>query len=170
MTYTTEYRAQRDAIIAAIKTVDDVGRVHDRPRHGDFHDRWVARIGGEDQIRAWEINPTPVEVIRREQGRRHRYRTWQIRGVLAVTDQGIDTEGDPKGDIDPSASFHIIQELAGEIADAIDTAREAHTASGAFTDHETPTQIAEPQVVTIGGGALCWGITLTITGWTVVTP
>lgn len=170
MTYTSEYRAQRDAIVTAVASITNVGRVHDRPRHGDFRERWVTQIDGEDQIRAWEINPTTTEVVRREQGRRHRYRTWEIRGVVAVTDQGIETEGDPRGDTDPTASFHIIQELAGEIADALDGAREAHTAAGAFTDHETPTQIAEPQVVTIGGGALCWGVTLTLTGWTVLTP
>ena len=170
MTYTAEYRAQKDAIVAAIQSVTDVGRVHDRPRLGDFRERWVTTIDGQAQIRSWEISPAPVEVVRREQGRRHRYRTWEIRGVVAITDQGIDTEGDPDGDIDGSASYHVIQELAGEIADAIDTAREQHTADGSFIDHETPTQIAEPQVITIGGGVLCWGITLTITGWTVVTP
>lgn len=169
MTYTDEYRGQRDAIVAAINTVADVGRVHDRPRHGDFRERWTATIDGVQQIRSWELTPATIEVIRREQGRRHRYRTWEINGVVAVTDQGLADPDNPKGDTDEDASFHIIQELAGEIADAFDTARAGHVAAGTWIDHE-PTQIGQPQVITIGGQALCWGITLTIIGYTILTP
>lgn len=172
MTATEEYDAQRTAIVAAVSSVTDVGRVHDRPRHGDFRDRWVTTINGIPQIRAWEVKPGLTEVIRREQGRRHRYRTWEITGMVGLEDLAAESDPDAADPADTydDASFHVIERLAGEIADAIDTARTAHTAAGVFTDHETPTQISEPQVVTIGGGALCWGITLTITGWTVVTP
>jgi len=170
MTYTEEYNAQLAALIAATKSITDVGRVHDRPRHGDFRERWVAKIDGLEQIRSWEIAPEQTEVIRREQGRRHRYRTWAIRGVVGLSDMALEDEPqNPPADESTDASFHVAQRLAGEIADAVDVAREAHVAAGTFIDHE-PTQISEPQVVTIGGGALCWGITLTLTGYTVITP
>ncbi len=170
MTYTTEYNAQLAALVAATATVTDAGRVHDRPRHGDFRERWVAKIDGIDQIRSWEIAPEQTEVIRREQGRRHRWRTWAIRGVVGLSDMALEEEPEnPPSDIAADASFHVTQRLAGEIADAIDAARAAHVAAGTFIEQE-PTEISEPQVVTIGGGALCWGITLTLTGYTIVTP
>lgn len=170
MTYTSEYNAQLAALVAAAKTVADVGRVHDRPRHGDFRDRWVANIDGADQIRSWEIAPEQTEVIRREQAGRHRYRTWALRGVVGLADMALEDEPEnPPADEATNASFHVAQRLAGEIADALDAARAAHVAAGTFIDHD-PTQIGEPQVVTIGGGALCWGITLTLTGYTIVHP
>ena len=172
MSYTSEYNDQKDAIVAAISSVTDVGRVHDRPRYGDFRERWVTNINGQPQIRSWEITPGETQVVRREQGRRHRYRTWEIRGVVGLEDLAAEAnpdEADP-ADTFANASYHVIQRLAGEIADAIDGARTQHTADGTFIDHETPTQIGEAQVVTIGGGALCWGITLTITGYTILTP
>lgn len=171
MTYTSEYRAQNAAIVAAITSVTDVGRVHDRPRYGDFREMTVVKLNGVDQIRSWEIAPEPVEVVRREQGRRHRYRTWTIRGVVGLAD--LAAEEDEKqatpGDIAGGATFHVVQELAGEIADALDTARASWVADGVFID-TAPTQIEEPTVVTIGGGAICWGITLRIDGYTIVTP
>jgi hypothetical protein len=171
VTYTSEYNAQLTAIRTAILTVPDVGRVHDRPRHGDFRERWIATINDVPQIRAWEISPQPDEVVRREQGRRHRYRTWQITGVVGLED--LAAEADPN-ETDPAdeyaaASFHILRRTAGEIADALDAARPAWVAAGTFIDTD-PTQQAEATVVTIGGGALCWGTTLTIRGYTIVTP
>ena len=175
MTYTTEYNDQLAAIQAAILAVDDpanqvyIGRVHDRPRHGDFMQRWVTSIEGVDQIRAWEIAPNLNEVNRREQSRRHRYRTWQITGVVGLTDMAAEEDEDnPPGDVHTDASFHTINRLAGEIADSIDTAREAHVAAGTWIHHD-PTQISEPTVVTIGGGALCWGVILLLRGYTIVT-
>jgi hypothetical protein len=171
MTYTSEYNAQLNAIRTAILTVPAVGRVHDRPRHGDFRERWVTNIGGINQIRAWEISPQPDEVIRREQGRRHRYRTWQITGTVGLED--LAAEQDPNttdpADAYPAASFHVLRTLAGEISDALDAARPAWVAAGTFIDTD-PTQQGEAQVVTIGGGALCWGTTLTMRGYTIVTP
>jgi hypothetical protein len=173
VTYSSEYDAQVEAIRTAILTVPDVGRVHDRPRYGDFRERWVATIGGVDQIRAWEISAQPDEVVRREQGRRHRYRTWQITGTVGLEDLSI--EADPEAsatspnDSFPDASYHHLRRLAGEIGDALDTARPTWVAAGTFIDTD-PTQQGEPTVITIGGGALCWGTILTIRGYTIVTP
>lgn len=170
MTYTDEYNAQLAALLVAVTAVTDVGRVHDRPRHGDFRERWVVELNGITEIRSWEIAPEQTDVVRREQGRRHRYRTWAIRGVIGLSDIALEDEPEnPPADEATDASFHVAQRLAGEIADSIDAARESHVAAGTFIDHE-PVQIGEPQVVTIGGGALCWGVTLTLTGYTVITP
>lgn len=171
MTYTAEYNAQLEAIRTAILTVTDVGRVHDRPRHGDFRDRWTTTINGIEQVRAWEISPQPDEVVRREQGRRHRYRTWQITGSVGLEDLALEADPDESDPNDSftDASFHTLRRLAGEISDALDTARPAWVAAGTFIDTD-PTQQGEAQVVTIGGGALCWGTTLTLRGYTIVTP
>lgn len=171
MTYTSEYNAQLAAIRTAVLSVANVGRVHDRPRHGDFRERWVARINGLDQIRAWEISPQPDETIRREQGRRHRYRTWQITGVVGLEDLAAEaspSEATPNDEF-TDASFHTLRRLAGEISDALDTARPTWVAAGTFIDTD-PAQQSEAQVITIGGGALCWGTTLTMRGYTIVTP
>lgn len=168
MTYTTEYDAQRDAIVAAVRSVTDAGRVHNRPRLGDFRTRWTTTINGREEVRSWELSSDPVEVIRREQGRRHRYRTWILRGVHAIEDRSPD-DSSSQGDTDNNASYHTINRLAGEIADAIDATRDANVAAGTFIDQD-PTQIEEPTVVQIGGGPIAWGVTLTVRGYTILTP
>ncbi len=167
MSYTSEYNAQLAAIVALVGAVPDVGRVHDRPRHGDFRERWASDIDGLTQIRAWEIHPSDNEVNRREQGRRHRYREWEITGVVGLADIALEAEpGNLPLDTDSDASFHVINRLAGEIADALDLDR---SKTDSFIDTD-PCQIEPPQVLTIGGGALCWGVTLSFVGYTILTP
>lgn len=167
MTYTSEYNDQLAAIIAAINGVTDAGRIHDRPRHGDFRERWVIKINGIEQIRSWEIAPGDIDVNRREQGRRHRYREWTITGAVGLADMAIEDQPETlPTDTNTDASFHVIQRLAGEIADALDVDT---TKAGSFIDTD-PTDIDPPQVVTIGGGALCWGISLSFVGYTILTP
>lgn len=169
MTYTAEYNAQRDAITTALATVANIGRVHDRPRLGDFRSRWTTQIGAAPEIRAWEVQAGTVNVVRREQGRRHRYRNWIINGVLGLADLSAENTDNPAADLDPDASWHEINRLAGEAADALDAAREAWVAADTFIDTD-PTEIGEPTVIQIGGGPICWGVTLTIRGYTIVTP
>lgn len=169
MTFSTEYDAQLTAIRDTILTVTDVGRVHDRPRLGDFRTRWTTTVNGTPQIRAWEITPGPGDVNRREQARRHRYRNWEIRGVVGLEDLGAETTEDQPADSDLTASYHTCVRLGGEIADALDAARAANVAAGTFIDTE-PVQLSEPTVVQIGGGPIAWGITLTMRGYTILTP
>lgn len=166
MTWTAEYQEQRDAILAAIATVTDVGRIHDRPRYGDALTMWNTTIGGKPQVRSWEVrrgNTTPQRI---QQGHRHRYTTWQIVGYVGIEDSTDDRN--PK-DSDPDASYHTINQLAGEVADALEVARPANVAAGTWTDYD-PVAVPEPVVVTIGGGALCWAVTLELYGYTVVSP
>lgn len=173
MTYTTEYNAQLARLVAAISSVTDVGRVHDRPRHGDFAQMWTTKIEGVEQIRAWEISPGPERVERIQQAHRHRYRTWEIRGVVGLTDLASDSGDenlDPVGDSNTDASFHIIHRLAGEISDAIEGVRDAGRDAGDWTDLLDPVQKREPTVIEIGGGPIAWGITLTVEAYTIVSP
>lgn len=169
MTYSTEYDAQVTALHALISSVPDVGRVHDRPRAGDAETHWMTTISGVPEIRAWEIvlAPDAVNVERREQGRRHRYRTWQIVGYVGLRDTTEIVEGGDQitpMDQDLGASWHVINRLAGEIADAIDATEDL---SGTMINH-FPVDIPAPDVVTIGGNHLCWGVTLSVTGYTIV--
>lgn len=168
MSYTSEYNGQLDVIVAHVASVPNVGRVHDRPRAGSAEDHWTYEIAGINEIRAWEISPAGHSIIRREQGRRHRYRTWQIVGYVGLRDVTIIAEGgveNSPADTDPDASWHVINRLAGEIADVIDGDQRL---SDTMIDHD-PVEIPTPDVVVIGGGHLCWGITLTFTGYTIVT-
>lgn len=170
MTYSAEYDAQLARLVAAIKSVPDIGRVHDRPRAGDFEQMWVAEIDGVTQIRSWEISVGTERVARVQQAHRHRYRPWLIRGNVGLTDlnpAGDDPE--PVGDVYTDASYHVINRLAGEITDAIEADRAAGVAAGAWIDFD-PVAKAEPQVVEIGGGAIAWGITLTVEPYTIVSP
>jgi len=170
MTYTSEYNAQLARIVAAIKTVIDVGRVHDRPRHGSFLDMWMTEIDGIQVIRSWEISVGPERTERLQQAHRHRYRTWEIRGVVAVMDlDPADDEAIP-ADTHTDASYHLINRLAGEITDALEGDRLAGTAAGAWIDLLDPPTKAEPVVVEIGGGPICWGVTLTVVPYTIVSP
>lgn len=155
MSASTEQAAQRAYLVAAISSVPNVGRVHDRPRYGDAFDHWIATIGGIPTIRAWELGLSPegVRAVRTTQAHRHRYRGWLIRGWVGLEDD--------------DASYHHVTDLAGDIADAIDADR---TWAGSALDTVAPTQVTEPDVVTIGGGPLCWGVTLSVVAYTVVEP
>lgn len=150
-----EQAAQRAWLRDTIAAIDDIGIVHDRPRYGDAHQHWVTTINGKDQIRAWELGlESPgVSVSRLSANHRHRYRTWLIRGYVYIGDD--------------DATYNTIIDLAGDIADAIDA---DPTMGGAALHTTTPVQVAEPVVLTIGGGTLCWGITLTVVPYTVVMP
>lgn len=159
MSASTEQAAQRAYLAQAARTVTDVGVVHNRPRYGDAYDHWIADIGGVPRIRAWEIGLSPegVRTERTTQAHRHRYRGWLIRGYVGLEDDnGAD-----------AGSYHHVTDLAGDIADAIDSDR---TWDGSALDTVAPTQVAEPVVLTIGSGALCWGVTLSVVAYTVVSP
>jgi hypothetical protein len=167
MTWTAEYEAQRDAILAAIASVPQVGRIHDRPRYGDALTLWSTTIQGRAVVQSWEVRRGATTPQRLQQGHRHRYTTWQIVGYVAIEDSS-DPEGEP-ADRDNNASYHTINRLAGEIADALEAARLPAVAAGTWIDFE-PVEVPEPVVVTIGGGALCWAITLELNGYTVISP
>jgi hypothetical protein len=169
VTASSEYDGQVTAIRTTLLTVEGIGRVHDRPRLGDFRERWVVELAGVPEIRAWEIQTGNTRTVRREQGRRHRYREWQVNGMVGLADLPLEDSENPTGDSNLDASWHTINRLAGEAADAVDAAREAWVAAELFIETE-PTETAEPTVIQIGGGPICWGTTLTIRGYTILTP
>lgn len=156
------YADQRDAIAAHLNAIADIGLVHDRPRYGDAHEHWVTQIGGVDTIRAWEIgvDEPGIETERIQQRHRHIWRNWRIQGYLGLEDQ--------------TASYHTILNLAEQIADTLETDQKLTGPAGEFPagtclDHE-PVQTAAPTVLTIGGGFLCWGITLHLRTLEVTAP
>ncbi len=152
------YASQRDAIAAKLESIPNIGRVHARPRYGDAFDHWVTTLNGVDQIRAWEIGLGDPGIAPRriQQAHRHKYVTFSIRGYLSL----VDDAGDGSG------SYDTIVTLAETIGNTLDADQRI---SDTMIDHE-PTQIQEPLVVTIGGGALCWGITLNMTGYAIESP
>lgn len=156
----SEYSDQRDAIIGIVGAVPNVGKVHPRPRLGDAHDLYVVNLNGVDLIRGWEVGlgDPGVAPQRIQQAHRHRYRTWAIRGYHSIDDDGTITGDGP--------SYDRMMDLAEAIGDALDADQRL---GGTCLDHE-PTTIGEPDAIGIGGGWLCWGITLTLTCYTVVSP
>ncbi len=171
MTYTAEYDGQLARILAAVRGVPDVGRVHDRPRQGDFETMWTTKIDGVQQIRSWEISVGPERVERVQQNHRHRYRMWEIRGVVGLTDLAPDGDDlDTPADDYADASFHVLHRLAGEITDALEATRSAGVTAGDWIDLLDPPQKDIPTVVEIGGGAIAWGITLNVEAYTIVSP
>lgn len=154
--------SERTDQLAAIKTlmegVTDIGLIHTYPRYGDAAEHWVTNIDGRRVIRAWEIGHGEEEtrVERLSQGWRHRYRPWRIQGYVGLEDD--------------EASYNTILDLAGSIADAIDA---DPTLAGTCLylhnlDAENAVQVGAPGALVIGGAALCWGITLDFTAYTVV--
>ena len=148
------YAAQRDAIATIMATIPDIGRIHTRPRYGDAYEHWVTTLNGIDQIRAWEIGLADpgIEPRRIQQNHRHKYSTFRIQGYISLAD--VD------------ATYDTVIELAEAIGNALDADQRL---GNTMLDHE-PAVIGEPVVLTIGGGALCWGITLTMTGYEVTQP
>ena len=138
MSYTSEYNAQLARLVDAVASVTDVGRVHDRPRHGDFQEMWVAIIDGVPVIRSWTISVQNEATERREQAHRHRYRTWEILGTVGMMDLDPADDEDQPGDVHDAASYHVINRLAGEITDAIEGDRAAGTAAGTWIDLTDP--------------------------------
>lgn len=156
----SEYSDQRDAIKALIETVTDVGIVHGYPRYGDAAQHWITEIDGKKQIRAWEIGlqEPGVEVERLTQGHRHRYMNWRIQGYVGLEDE--------------AATYDTITALAEAIAAVIDADETlTGTALGILAPGGTDNavQISAADALTIGGGALCWGIDLTFSSYNVVT-
>ena len=176
----SEYTAQRDAIKAAVTGVANIGRVHDRPRYGDFHDHYV--VDGDDgwtvpHIRAWEIglDDPGVVVERLSAGWRHRYRRWRVSGYVglvdAAADDPVDSEGAAVAAAIGGASYHLITELAGSVADAIDidptlggTCLHLHAPG----DGANAVSYAEPTPLFLMGTILCWGVVLRFTTYTVI--
>lgn len=159
----TEYADQQAALVATVNTVPNVGNVHPRPRIGDAYDLYTCDIGGRQVIRAWEVGLGDVAPRRIQQGSRHRYTTWLIRGYHSLDDDGALTADGP--------SYDRMIELAYAVATAVDADQ---TLGGTMLDHE-PVQIGSPDALTllvgaggIGGGYLAWVINLTFTGYTVV--
>lgn len=152
----TEQAAQRAYLKATLEAVADIGRVHDRPRYGDAAEHWITTIDGVPQIRAWEIGLADggVTAERLTANHRHRQRPWLIRGWVGLEDA------------DDAATYKLIADLAADIADAVDV----DPTWGGSALHAPPTTVGEPVVVTIGGGSLCWGITLQAVPYTVVHP
>lgn len=157
------YTAQVTAIAAKLATVDDVGIVHTRPRFGDALTHWVTEIEGIPTIRAWEIglDVEGIRVERTTQAHRHKWTTFLIRGYMSLGEPEID---DDTGEEVPTiGGYNTLVDFASAIGDALDV---DPTVGGTMLDHNA-TQIGEPTPLVIGGGPICWGITLSLTGYVV---
>jgi len=177
------YTNQLDAIVETIDGIDGIGRIHDRPRRGDAYNLWVANIDGLDQIRAWEIGLRGGDqAVRRERitggGHNHVWRAWSIRGWVSLIEpqdiHGNGAEADEIHDTDfASDNYRSVIELGDTIAAAVEDNRRLTSTdypSGTCLELTLPPQVSEPEALTIGGGFLCWSITIDFDAYTVETP
>lgn len=144
---------QRDALVAHLETVADVGNVHSHPRLGSANDHWVATIDGVKTVRAWEVGLADpgVETARLQQSWLHRYTHWLIRGYVNI---------EPEVD----GLYVTGLDIAHQIADSIDpdhflTGPANQFPAGTVLEKE-PVQIDSPEPLTLGGGVLCWVVNL----------
>lgn len=159
-TRTADYIAQRDAIAAIVASISEVGRVHRRPRYGDAAEHWIVNYDGIPRIRAWEIGlGGPVVATDSTDAFETRRWPWIIRGYVGLEDHLGDNP-----ELDADGSYDTMLYLAAAIADAINADK---TLGGVTLDIEAPPTITEPVTLTVGGGALCWGISVTFTTWSV---
>lgn len=156
------YTAQVAAITAKMLTVPDVGVVHERPRFGDALTHWVTDINGVPTIRAWEVglDGDGIRVERTTQAHRHKWSTFLIKGYMSLGEPEEDADG---AEIPSVGGYGTLVDLALLIGDALDA---DPTVAGTMLDHNG-TQIGEPVAMVIGGGVICWGITLSMTGYVV---
>lgn len=156
-----DYLAQRDAIAAVVSAIPEVGRVHKRPRYGDAADHWIVTYDGIPRIRAWEIGLNAPGITATESTANHETRRvpWIIRGYIGLEDNLGDNQ-----EIDGGGSIDQIITYGGRIADAIKADR---TIGGTVLDLEQPPTVTDPVVVTVGGGSLCWGVSVTFVTWSV---
>lgn len=167
----TEFEDQSAALVNIIQAVDpDIGRVHNRPRYGDAYDNWIVQVDGIDQVRSWEVGLADDAVrSRRDQAGRTRYRTFEIRGFVSIIDKPVDEAEGPDWDEWVDSGYWVINRLAEQITDAIDTNPsliDPVTTNPTCIDIEEPCRIENAVPITIGGGFLCWGITIEVTTWT----
>lgn len=152
----SRYSDQLGFLVTTLEAITDIGRVHNRPRYGDAHEHWTTKLNGEDTIRAWEVGLEDPGTTNESTSQHflHERRHWIIRGYLSLIDK------DPlTGELsDSAASYHVINELGLAIASAINA---DPTMGGTALDHNE-VQVTDPAVITIGGGFLCWGISLSV--------
>lgn len=147
----SDYTDQLAVIYATVTaTVGTAGVVHDFPRYGDVFSNYVK----DDQVNGWEIGlDAPGTIDTREtQGHRKRERHWRIQGYIAVLDVGTDGNYN----LDEAGSYKTINDTAVAIADAL----EADFDLGGTALSHDPVTIEEPLQITIGGGVLCWGVSI----------
>ncbi len=175
----TVYADQRDRIKVLGETVTDIGRVHSRPRYGDFAEHYqvgTAEGFSVPHVRAWEIGLAD-EGIKTSRvtggGYRHRRRHWIIRGYVHLGDD--DAANDPEHPGTPAEianTYTTIIELAEGFADAIDgdptlagTCLFIHDEAG-----NNAVAITDPNPLMLGGGILTWGIALTFATYSEIAP
>ncbi|CAN5439100.1 hypothetical protein BH10PSE18_BH10PSE18_19040 [soil metagenome] len=82
----------RTAIVAAMNTVPDIGRVHDRERYFREEPKFRALYlytpaGGEQQLRGWTVRRTATVERDANMVRTINVHTWTIRGYMAFKDE-----------------------------------------------------------------------------------
>ena len=167
----SEYSDQRDAIVAIVEGVSGAGRVHDRPRWGDARSLWVTTIDDIEQIRAWELglrDPGQTEE-RLTQAHVHTYRHWQLRAWFSLIEPqnllGEGAEGLSEYDKDWVGDNYVrIIELGNLIKSALNADRDL---TNTCLDMTLPPQMSQPEALTIGGGHLCWSLTIDFDAYTI---
>lgn len=80
----------RDACVAKIAAIADIGKVHSYERYAaqqaDMKSLYVATISGRDQLRGWFVRRTGTNETSDALGRYVVTHTWQIRGYMALED------------------------------------------------------------------------------------
>ena len=146
------YATQLARIAAIVSAVGDIGRVHSWPRFGDAAEHYVTTVDGIRQIRGWEIglDDTGIEGQRVTEAHAAHYTNWRIRGYLSLADE--------------AASYNTIIALAEQIRAGLEA---DPTLAGACLDmvgeNQGSPDISPPDNFTIGGGHLCWTITIGFT-------
>lgn len=83
----------RDAIVAKLSAVADIGKVHGFERYavqaGEMKALYVATIAGRDQLRGWFVRRMTTQETSPVLGRYHIKHTWQIRGYMALEDVAV---------------------------------------------------------------------------------
>lgn len=149
-------QAHRDAIVAVMETVTDVGHVHDRERYARDESGFRALyqftpLGGEPQIRGWWIRRIQTEESSVDTGGPLNAHTWQLRGYMTFNDA--------------AASELAFDELIERIRDAVRT----DLTLGGICDLGPMDETEGVQVLDAGpvmfAGVLCHSVVLQLKTW-----
>lgn len=83
--------AHRTAVVAALASVPDIGRVHDRERYSKSNDAFAALYlftptAGAQHLRGWAVRRTATQEHSPNVARTINVHTWTVRGYLAFND------------------------------------------------------------------------------------
>jgi hypothetical protein len=121
--------AVRNAIVARLQSVANIGRVHAFQRYDAnlqaLASQYRATVGTREQIRGWFVTCSASRQLSPHNGRLVIQDTWQIRGYLGL-DDGAQTELVMDALVRTiRGAFNADQTLAGTVAGFVETGEDA---------------------------------------------